>query len=254
VAGQARRLDNAAMNVRALTLDLDDTLWPIDPVIRQAEQAAQDWLARHAPATAARHDIAAMRAWRAEIARRHPELAHDLSQLRRLSIAQALQAAGDDPALAEPAFEVFFAARQRVVFYDEVPAALDRLAARYPLLAVSNGNAELVATGLSRWFVGSVSARDAGVAKPDPRIFAQACERLGLAAAQVLHVGDHLEMDVAGARGAGLHTAWVRREGAGGAPASASVSAPAHASRSPSAGGRHLVVPDLLALADLLEA
>jgi FMN hydrolase / 5-amino-6-(5-phospho-D-ribitylamino)uracil phosphatase len=150
------------MTVHALTLDLDDTLWPIEPVIRRAEQAAQDWLAQHAPATATRFDITAMRAWRAEIARRHPELAHDLSQLRRLSIAQALRAAGDDPALAEPAFEVFFAERQRVTFYADVPAALDRLAARFPLLALSNGNAELAATGLSRWFVGSVSVNRPG--------------------------------------------------------------------------------------------
>jgi putative hydrolase of the HAD superfamily len=236
------------MTVRALTLDLDDTLWPIEPVIRNAEQAAQAWLTRHAPATAARFDIAAMRAWRVDIARRHPELAHDLSQLRRLSIAQALQAAGDDPALAEPAFEVFFAERQRVSFYADVPVALDRLAARFPLLALSNGNAELAATGLARWFIGSVSARDVGVAKPDARIFVRACERIGHSAAQVLHVGDHFEMDIAGARDAGLHTAWVRREGVGeGAapPASADFEADAR---------RHLVVPDLLALADALGA
>lgn len=239
------------MTVRALTLDLDDTLWPIEPVIRNAEQAAQDWLARHAPATAARFDIAAMRAWRAEIARRHPELAHDLSQLRRLSIAQALQAAGDDPALAEPAFEVFFAERQRVTFYADVPAALDRLAARYPLLALSNGNAELAATGLARWFVGSVSAREAGLAKPDARIFALACARIGFEPARVLHVGDHLEMDVVGARDAGLHTAWVRRDAAAATEAPSDDIRPTTA---PQRVRRHLVVPNLLVLADALGA
>ncbi|MFG5407658.1 hypothetical protein ABXN37_05510 [Piscinibacter sakaiensis] len=37
---------------RAITLDLDDTLWPVRPVIRRAEAALRAWLARHAPATA----------------------------------------------------------------------------------------------------------------------------------------------------------------------------------------------------------
>ena len=39
--------------VRAITLDLDDTLWPIWPTIARAEGALQQWLADNAPATAA---------------------------------------------------------------------------------------------------------------------------------------------------------------------------------------------------------
>ena len=50
--------------IKAITLDLDDTLWPVWPAIEKAEQALLDWLARHAPQTAAlqaqpaaRHEI-----------------------------------------------------------------------------------------------------------------------------------------------------------------------------------------------------
>ena len=39
--------------IRAITLDLDDTLWPIWPTITRAENVLQAWLADHAPATAA---------------------------------------------------------------------------------------------------------------------------------------------------------------------------------------------------------
>ena len=39
--------------IRAITLDLDDTLWPIEPTIRRAESTLQAWLSQHAPATAA---------------------------------------------------------------------------------------------------------------------------------------------------------------------------------------------------------
>ena len=39
--------------IRAITLDLDDTLWPVWPTIHRAEQVLSDWLMQHAPATAA---------------------------------------------------------------------------------------------------------------------------------------------------------------------------------------------------------
>src|SRR6218665_1634283 len=98
----------------ALSFDLDDTLWPIWPTIARAEGLLHAWLATHAPRTAQRFDAAGLRALRNDIARRHPEWGHDLSRMRRESLREGLSLAGDDPALAEPAFEVFFEARQQV--------------------------------------------------------------------------------------------------------------------------------------------
>jgi putative hydrolase of the HAD superfamily len=49
-----------------------------------------------------------------------------------------------------------------------------------------------------------------GVRKPDRRIFERTLDRLGLAAADCLFVGDHPQADVAGARAAGLHAIWRR--------------------------------------------
>jgi putative hydrolase of the HAD superfamily len=202
--------------IRALTLDLDDTLWPVWPAIQRAEAALHGWLLRHAPATAARFDLASLRALRDQVSRERPEWSHDLSALRRESVRMALAAASEDERLAEAAFEVFFAERQRVDFYPDVLEALQRLSRVYPLLALSNGNAELARVGLAPWFRGSLSAREFGVGKPDPRIFVEACRRLGLAPDEVLHVGDDLELDVRGARDAGLQAVWVcRGEGQG---------------------------------------
>ncbi|HET7794086.1 MAG TPA: HAD-IA family hydrolase [Rhizobacter sp.] len=197
----------------ALTLDLDDTLWPIWPTIDRAEGVLHAWLTEHAPATAARFDRAALRTLRNEVAVESPDRLHDLSALRQESLRRALQHAGDDEALAAPAFEVFFAARQDVVLYDEVLAVLERLSQRFPLMALTNGNADLDRIGLSRFFRGSVTARNLGVAKPDQRIFHHACERLGCAPGQVLHIGDDYELDVVGAVNAGLQAVWLRREG-----------------------------------------
>lgn len=197
--------------IRALTLDLDDTLWPVWPTIERAEAALLDWLARHAPRTVARFDLAAMREVRAAVTRERPALAHDLTALRLEAIGRMLEQAGDDPALARPAFEVFFAERQCVELYADALPALERLAARWPILALSNGNADIHRIGLSSWFRGSLGAREAGVAKPDPRIFHAACQRLGCRPDEVLHVGDDLALDVRGALGAGLQAAWIHR-------------------------------------------
>jgi putative hydrolase of the HAD superfamily len=200
------------MTLHALTLDLDDTLWPVWPTIRRAEAAVLVWLQQQAPATVAMHDAAAMRGLRAAVALDRPDWAHDLSALRRETIRRALAAAGDDPALAEPAFEVFFAERQRVDLYDDVLPALARLAARWPIVALSNGNADVQRVpGLGRHFHAAVSARELGVGKPAPMAFVHACRRAGAEPARTLHIGDDPALDVDGALDAGLQAAWVRR-------------------------------------------
>ena len=87
--------------IRAITLDLDDTLWPVWPTIHRAEAVLQDWLQQHAPAAAvlsAQPDI--KKAIRTDINARHADRAHDLSFLRREAIRALLQAAGEPSALA----------------------------------------------------------------------------------------------------------------------------------------------------------
>ncbi len=198
--------------IRAISLDLDDTLWPIWPTIERAEKVLLDWLSLHAPATAAMcASPAALREIRAHMVQHRPDLQHDMSGLRRESIRLALTRAGDDPALAEPAFEAFFAERQNVVFYPDVLPALAVLAARYPLVSLSNGNADLARVGLAPYFKGGISAFAFGVAKPDPRIFHAAADLAGVAPHEVLHVGDDTVLDVLGARRAGMQAAWANR-------------------------------------------
>lgn len=222
-------------SVRAVTLDLDDTLWPFAPVAAQIDAALGDFLAEHAPRTAARYEETVVAEALAAVRAERDDLAHDLGGLRRAVLRRLLEAAGEEPALAEPAFDVIFAARQRVALYPDAAGALDRLAARVPLLAVTNGNADLELTGVSRWFTACVAAHDVGVGKPHPRVFEFACEQLGEDPAHVLHAGDDLHTDVAGALDAGLHAVWVQRDFPGVAPQ----------------GARS--VRDLSALADLLE-
>jgi FMN hydrolase / 5-amino-6-(5-phospho-D-ribitylamino)uracil phosphatase len=207
---------------KALTLDLDDTLWPVWPTIARAEQQVHQWLQAHAPRTAAHFDVAALRQVRHVVGQAHPEQAHDLAWLRQTSLVWALREAGDDEALAPVAFEVFMAERQRVVLYPDALAALQALSARWPLFALTNGNADLARIGLADHFVGGLSAKAFGQGKPAPAIFHAACEQLQLAPHQVLHVGDDWALDIEGACGAGLAAAWVCRPGHPTKPADAS--------------------------------
>src|SRR5260221_14020966 len=84
---------------RAITIDLDDTLWPIAPVIARAEAALHDWMLAHAPNAAARYPVAAMRALRDAVAEANPHLAHDFTAQRKISLARALTDSGHDAEL-----------------------------------------------------------------------------------------------------------------------------------------------------------
>jgi HAD superfamily hydrolase (TIGR01549 family) len=199
------------VTIRALTLDLDDTLWPIWPAIERAEAALQAWLLANAPNTARKYPLGEMRALRDRVAAAHPHLAHDFSAQRRLSLEHALGDCGDDLACAQTAFDVFYAARNQVDLYDDTLEGLTRLGARFPLAALTNGNADLAQIGLSEHFVFQLGAREHGAAKPDAGIFLAACERLQCAPHEVLHIGDDAELDVLGAHRAGLRTVWINR-------------------------------------------
>jgi putative hydrolase of the HAD superfamily len=202
-----------AFPIRAITLDLDDTIWPVAPAIERAEAALDAWLRAHAPRTAARWPIDARRALRDQVEAEHPQFAHDFTRQRLITLERMLQAAGDDVVLVEPAFEAYFAARCEVEHYDDSLAALQRLAARVPLAAVSNGNACLRRIGLMPLFRFQLGAREHGAAKPASSIFHAACTQLACTPSQVLHVGDDVELDVVGAAQAGLRTCWINRVG-----------------------------------------
>ncbi len=98
---------------------------------------------------------------------RHPYLHHDLSALRRLTLHEALHTSGASLDLLEPAFEVFYAARNQVVCYPMRSTRLARIAARVPVAALSNGNADLERIGLAHHFAFQLGSREP--ARPSPK-------------------------------------------------------------------------------------
>lgn len=199
--------------IRALSFDLDDTLWPFRPCIERAEATLLAWLLVNAPGTAPLLAApTALRDYRARVIELHPELHTDLSGLRRASIRALLTDAGEDPAHAETAFDVFFEERLRVELYPEVLPALDRLSRRFTLVGLTNGNGCIHKAGLSAHLKGSLSPATLGLAKPEAEAFHAAAALAGVDAAGLLHIGDDWQLDVVGAVGAGAQAAWVVRD------------------------------------------
>ncbi len=202
-------------HIRAITLDLDDTLWPSAPTITRAEQVAHTWLTTHAPAVAAMWSIEQLRELRMSIFNERPELRHDFLRIRRIAMHAAFERAGLSGAAAHEliarALDVFMTARNEVNLYPEVRASLTRLSRRFLLASLTNGNADVARIGIGHHFKAAISAHAHGTSKPDPAIFHIACRELACNPDEVVHVGDDMELDVRGARAAGLHVIWINR-------------------------------------------
>ena len=200
-------------NIRAITMDLDDTLWEIHPVIHRAERRLYEWLGEHYPRITDKFSRNAIIEQRKEIALEFPQQDHDYTFLRRTVLGRIGVAANYGEQFVDEALEVFDAVRNDVVVFPEVRPALEELRNDYKLIAVTNGNSNLQKIGIDDLFHDVVTASNAGVAKPAPEIFDVAVRAGGAKAHQTLHVGDHPEIDVEGARAAGLRSVWVNRSG-----------------------------------------
>nr|WP_295885475.1 HAD-IA family hydrolase [uncultured Thiohalocapsa sp.] len=198
--------------VRLITIDLDDTVWPCAPVIQAAEDALLAWLAEQAPRLTERFDAAALREHRRALMAERPDIAHDVTQVRRLSLRALLAELDYDMALADAAMDLFQRHRNRVEPYTDVAPVLSRLRRRHRLVAVTNGNAEVHATPLRDTFHRALTAAEAGAAKPDPALFRLAMDWAGVSPAETLHVGDDPVRDVEAARRLGIAAVWVNRD------------------------------------------
>lgn len=197
--------------IRTITLDLDDTLWAITPVIERAEKALYEWLGEHYPRITELFKPGDLLQMRQDIVAENVEKSHDFYFLRRTVLGQVGAAAGYGDAPIEGAMQLFQALRNDVEVFPEVRPALTALGERFNVIAVTNGNANLETIGLRDLFDDVVAAASVGAAKPSQAIFDVAVDAGGAGHHETLHVGDHPEADVVGANEAGLRSVWVNR-------------------------------------------
>jgi putative hydrolase of the HAD superfamily len=103
--------------------------------------------------------------------------------------------------------------------YADVNPALKQLREQR-LGIISNGIRDqqigkLERAGLLPFFSVMVFSEDAGLGKPAPQIFREACLRAGDAPADCIYIGDHLQTDIIASRGFGMRAIWVDRSASG---------------------------------------
>ncbi len=182
-------------------------------MIAAAEQAQYAWLVASAPRLTARLGPDALREHRLALIAERPDIAHDVTAVRLESLRRLLAEHDYDPAHADEAMALFRDWRNRVEPYADAAPALRLLRERQPVVALTNGNAELHQTPLHGLFHHALTAADAGAAKPHPAMFEQAMAWAGARAAETLHVGDDPVRDVEAARRIGISAVWVNRTG-----------------------------------------
>ena len=99
--------------------------------------------------------------------------------------------------------------------YHDALATLGALS-RHQLGIITNGHLamqsrKLAQTGIDKFFSVIVTSDECGAAKPDARIFAEACRRGGAEPSDCIHVGDVWDADVIGALRSGLQPIWISR-------------------------------------------
>ena len=203
---------NKPHRVQAITLDLDNTLWDIFPVVEKAEVETYRWIQNNFPRVAELCTLEDLRNLRDEIYFTRTDIQHDLTEIRRVAYARVLEQAGyTDNGKSQELAEFFVWHRNQVELYPDVPDALEQLSAKFPIVALTDGNADLEVIGINKYFLDNLSAAKVGATKPDSKGFLMACELTGTKPKHTLHVGDHPNYDVFGAQNAGLQAMWIRR-------------------------------------------
>ena len=191
------------------------TLWDFQKVMRHSLNKALAELRRLVPTQRAGDlSVDEMIVIRNRVEEEEEGRTWNHEELRRLAFERTLDSLGcPDRDLAVHLNALYVKHRfEDIELYPDVIPALDRLAPHFKLGLLSNGNSYPERCGLAGRFAFVVFSQDVRVRKPDRRIFEFAAQKAGCPLDELLHVGDSLENDVAGANAAGAHTVWLNRE------------------------------------------
>ncbi len=198
--------------IKALTFDLDDTLYDNHPVMHKLECEMVKWLHQHHPISA-NYTLDQWQTIKRELLKTWPELKHDVTLWRKTQIAEGLKQLGYSTAKAEQASQESMKEALRLRNQVDVPQeshdTLQALSQHFPLIAITNGNVDVHQIGLGGYFDLILKAGSDGRSKPCRDMFVTAANHLKLPYHQILHVGDHLISDVSGAKRRGFSACWI---------------------------------------------
>ncbi len=210
-SAQSAKPNPVLEQIRAVSFDLDDTLWDCAPAILRAEEILYSWLEQHHPQIVAHRNRDAINKLRGNMYKTHAHLATDVSLMRKAWLQILFDQYENSEQLVDEAFRVFYKARSEVELYEGTHEILAALQKKYKVAAITNGNANLELIGLSDYFQDIQSASLTKPPKPEPDMFKACCRNLGIAPHELLHVGDNPQTDVVGGQNVGVNTVWYNQ-------------------------------------------
>ena len=201
------------MNIKAITFDLDDTLWPLFDVIMHAHKTANDFLIKkHPQMQGVLFSAKERKKWK-ELVSQEPNLANRLSELRQKVIYELLiennVPSEEANLLSKESFRIFIEERHKVVYFDDVLETLKSLKEKYILGVITNGNADIKTLKIDHLFDFYLNAEMVNESKPGKKIFDEAAKLAGVLPEEICHIGDHPVNDVEGALQAGFQAMWM---------------------------------------------
>ena len=217
--------------VKALLVDLDDTLLDYSGGVDECWSAACEAMARPAGIDTAAlvEAVRKARRWFWDDPERHRRERVDMPGAWRKIVAHGLERLGATNSVLATAVAGDFAARRWAAMrlFPQVPAVLGRLRRDgVPMALVTNGDKsqqreKIERYDLGRYFDVILIEGEFGAGKPEEIVYRHVLERLGVPAREAWMVGDNLEWDVAAPQRLGLRGVWIDREGMGQAAGSA---------------------------------
>jgi putative hydrolase of the HAD superfamily len=198
---------------RAVIFDVDDTLFDH---CGSARGALAEVHRRHAPAT----DFDAFERYHTKfLDQLHPEVLAGRMALddarrerfRRVFAAVGIHLSGPESDAVAAAYRAGYVPSWRAIDGAAELVAAVRPHARIGVISnnlLEETRDKLIFCGLAPLVDALVVSGDEGIAKPDPRIFRTALDRLGVSEADAVMFGDSWSADIVGAAGAGIRAVW----------------------------------------------
>jgi len=204
------------LNITVISFDGDMTLWDFLKVMRHSLKQTLTELQKQVPTQRALELTIELMVWiREQYAQEVKGKIWNLEEIRKGAFERTLEYVGyPDKDLAEHLNTIYLKHRfEDIELYPDVIPTFDVLAPHFKLGLLSNGNTYPERCGLQDRFEFVIFSQDVQVEKPNPKIFEITTQQAGCEFSQLLHVGDSLENDVAGAKNVGVPSVWLNRQG-----------------------------------------
>lgn len=196
---------------KAISFDLDDTLYDNHPVIKKANKSILEFINQTYPELEELTEKQWLLYKDIEV-KEFPEVEHDVSLWRIQTLTRIMTIYGIPRYKAieysKDVFKQFLKLRSDFTVPQASLDLLEKLSESFPVIAITNGNVDASQIKLDDKFQFILKAGNGFKSKPSSDLFIEAATRLNIEVSDILHVGDHLISDVYGAQNNGAQSVW----------------------------------------------